>query len=181
MDTDTVKKTPKISDYETHYESPFIVELNSKLYVPNPDHKSMKGDDGKMYGMYEIPKGKVILHDPHQYIKMFKGNSSLITELSGPASKMFYYICENIQSNKDDICIIKEDYFTFAGYKSDGRITYYRAIEGLLKATIIARKAGSTTCFFINPNILFNGDRTKLKNVIVKPPENSNHNFKVNR
>jgi len=59
----------------------------------------------------------------------------------------------------------------FAGYKEKSRLTYYRAVEGLLKANIISRKTGGGVCYWVNPNILFNGDRTKLKNISIRPPD----------
>lgn len=166
--TDTKKKTPKITDYGSYPDCPYTVELQSKLIVPNVDHKTMSDDDGKLYGMYEIPKGRTIIVDNASYNKVFKGNSTVLMNMPEPAAKMFYYITERLKPNSNQICIVRDDYLKFAGYKPNGNLTYYRALDGLLEANIIARMAGNTTCYWINPNIIFNGDRTKLKNVIVR-------------
>jgi hypothetical protein len=170
MDTTTTKrKTPKISEYESKNESPYTVEIHSKYLQAAPEHRAVE-IDGILHGIYEIPKGKTVSIDTAMYSKVFKGNTSVLMEMSEPAAKMFYYILENIQTNRDEICILREDYLKFAGYKIGARLTYYRAVEGLLYARIISRKTGSGMCYWVNPNILFNGDRTKLKNIIVKPP-----------
>jgi hypothetical protein len=172
---ETKKKSPKITDYTTHMDSPFVVHLSTKQYSPNPEHKHMQGDDGKEYGMYEIPKNKTILCDTAQYTKLFNGKTSILMGLSEPAMRMFYYITDVLKPNRDEVSIHKELFFEFAGYKTDSRLPYYRAIEGLLSVEIIARKAGSTTEFFINPDVVYNGDRTKLKNVIT----NDKRSFKL--
>jgi hypothetical protein len=162
---DIKKKTPKITDYGSYPDSPYTVELNSKYITINTEHKTMQGDDGVLYGMYEIPKGKTIMVDNTSYNKLFKGNTQVLMSMPEPSAKMFYYITEYLKPNSNQICIVREDYLKFAGYKVNGNLTYYRALDGLLDA----RMAGNTTCYWINPNVIFNGDRTKLKNVIVKP------------
>lgn len=171
----TTKKTVK--DYDTTSESPYMVELYSKYIQPDSEHKTMQGDDGKLYGMYEIPKGGTRPVDRRIYSKLFKGNTEALMGLSEPSAKMFYYITEYIAVGKDEVCILQEDYLKFAGYKEKSRLTYYRAVEGLLKAEIIARRTGSQSCYWVNPNVLFNGDRTKLKNVIVHGPDKAFSGF----
>jgi len=169
---ETIKKTtPKISDFETYSQSPFTVELTTRLVTPKVEHKLVEDkNDGKVYGMYEIPKNATVLHDPKKYIKLFTGNANILASMNEPSIKMFYYICDNLTINNNEICIFKDDYLAFYSYKAANKFAYYRAIEGLLTAAVIARKAGSTTCFFINPNMIFNGDRTKLSNVSVQKP-----------
>jgi len=172
METNTTKSGPKISDYDTTTESPYVVELQSRYIQPDADHEVVEDkNSGKVYGMYEIPKGKTIKTDNAIYSKLFRGNTDVLMGLAEPAAKMFYYITEYIGANKDEVCILQDDYLKFAGYKAKSRLTYYRGVEGLLKANIIARKTGSQSCYWINPNVLYNGDRTKLKNVTVKPPK----------
>lgn len=161
------KKSPKIGDYPTTKTSPFFVEVVTRQYAAKPEHKTAMTDDGELMAYYTIPKNHHIIHDPALYTKHYKGISKILMTLTESATKMYYYIHEHLVLGRDEVCIIMEDYLSFAGYKSTNRLNYYRAIEGLLAANIIARKTGSTTCFYINPNILFNGDRTKLANTRV--------------
>lgn len=172
-DTTTISKTPKITDHVTYAESPYSVDLYVRQYAPKEeDEYIFTGEDGESYAAYKIPKNKTVVFDPRKYSKLFQGNSELLLRLSDPAMKMFLYISENLRVNKDEICIFKDEFLVFAGFNPKNKVTYYRALDGLLTEKVIARKAGSTTCFFINPNIIFNGDRTKLSNTVVKTPTN---------
>ena len=177
METITEKK--KVSDYDATSESPFMVELKSSYIQAEPEHKTMYGEDGKLYGMYEIPKGHTRIVDKASYTKLFKGGTTTLLAMSEPATRMLYYIIENMVVHKDEVCILQEDYLRYAGYKAKSRLTYYRAVEGLLKANVIARRTGMSSCYWVNPNILFNGDRTKLKNITVRPPDDGKKSFKI--
>lgn len=167
-DTNT-KKTPKITEYDTFSTSPFTVEISSKLVAAKPDHQVIEDKaTGKIYGMYEIPKNKSVPHDKASYTKLFHGNGKFLMTMPEPSYRLFTYIHDNLKANSDTICIPMEVFLEYAGYKETNRPTYYRAIEGLLKLTVLARVTGSPFCYYINPNILFNGDRTKLNNIKVK-------------
>ena len=174
--TDTKKKTPKITEYGSYPDSPYIVELQSKYVQPEAEHRAVE-IDGVPHGIYEIPKGSTRLADTATYSKLFRGNTDVLMSMPEPAAKMFYYITEHLKVNSNQICIVREDYLKFAGYKPNGSLTYYRALDGLLAANIIARIAGNTTCYWINPNVIFNGDRTKLKNVSIRPVEKAFNGF----
>lgn len=167
----TTKKTPKISEYETYKQSPYHIILQSKQYAPKPEEELFNDSKGTLYAAYKVPKNKTIVTDPKPYTKVYDGNELLLASLTEPATKMLFYICGNLRPNSDEVCIILAEYLNFFGYNANGRITYYRALEGLLKANIIARKVGTTSCFYINPDIIYNGDRTKLKNSTVRPPD----------
>lgn len=178
--TDTVKKTPNISKHKEFDDNPYPVEIDSRYVQKNPEHNAEERD-GKLYGIYEIPLGRVVPDDRAVYNKLFKGNTDMLMSLPEPAMKMFYYITEHLKVNKDQICIDREEYLKFAGYKPKARLTYYRALEGLLCANIIARMKGSNGCFYINANVLYNGDRTKIQNVIIRQPTKSFTGFNRNR
>ena len=162
----TTKKTPKITQFASYDKSPFTIGISKREVIPKADHSVMQDKEtGKHYGFYPLEKGKTVDHDSAKYTKYFHGAYKSTMFLPEPANRMYHYILEHIQMGRDIICIKQEDYLLFAGYKVTNRLNYYRGIEGLLQANIIARIAGNTTCFYINPNIIFNGDRTKLPNV----------------
>lgn len=171
-----IKEKKKVTDYDATSESPYNVELYSKYIQADPEHH-VAIIDGKECGWYQMPKGKTRITDNAQYTKMFRGNGPLLMGMSEPATRMFYYILDHIAVHKDEVCILQEDYLKFAGYKDKSRLTYYRAVEGLLKANVIARRTGMQSCYWVNPNIIFNGDRTKLKNITVRPPDKASFSF----
>lgn len=175
--TKTKRKSPTIKEYGSFPESPYVVELQSKYVQASPEHREVE-IDGKLHGLYEIPKGRTIPVDVSRYTKLFKGTSPILSILSDASIKMFLYIHENLGVNQDFVCIMREDYLKCYGYAPNNKYAYYQAIEGLLAADIMKKKADSTTCYWINPNVLFNGDRTKLKNVVINKPKES---YKFNR
>lgn len=174
----TKRQGPEISSYGCFPESPYTVELQSKYMQPKEDHEILYKADGTMCSVYEIPKGKTIVHDPAKYSKLFKDCSVLIANLNEAAIKMFMYIHEQLEINSDVVCILKDDYLKYYGYAPTNKYTYYQALEGLLRADIIRKKTNGSVCYWVNPNIIFNGDRTKLKNVIISKPKES---FSFNR
>lgn len=172
MEVKTKKSSPKITQYITHNKTPFVVELTRKVLVPKPNHEIMEDKaTGKQYGMYEIGTTRTVPHDPAIYSKLFKNVAKIMSALPDSSTKMFYYIHEHLGVGEDKICIHKDDYLLYYGYKPNNKFAYYQALEGLLEAGIIARIAGNNTCFYVNPNIIFNGDRTKLNNVVYVKPD----------
>ncbi len=166
----TKKTTPKISDYDTYSASPYTVEIYTKSHIVKAEHQAVTDEKGEVWGMYKVPKNTTVLHDSRAYTKLFNGNALLFATLIEPSTKMLYYICDNIKPGSDEICVLQSDYNKFFGYKDTNRFVYYKAVEGLLRANIISRRTGSTACFFVNPDIVFNGDRTKLKNIRIINP-----------
>ncbi len=177
MDTTTKNKGPKIGKYPTAAVSPYTVELYSKYIQPKEEHQTMYDQDGILCGVYKIPKGSVRVCDSGMYSKLFKNSGKVIANLSDSAIKLFMYIHEKLEINSDIICIMREDYLSYYGYAVNNKYAYYQALEGLLAAGIITKKAGSTVCYWVNPNIIFNGDRTKLKNITVRPPDKAAFSF----
>ncbi len=176
METKTKRKSPTIKEYGSYPQSPYTIELQSKYMHVNPEHRSVE-IDGVPHGIYEIPKGKTILVDSARYTKLFKNSGMILATLSDSSIKMFMYIHENLGINCDYVCIMREDYLKCFGYAPNNKYAYYQAIEGLLQANIMKKKSDSTTCYWINPDIIFNGDRTKLKNVTVIPPKANGFHF----
>lgn len=168
MDTSN-KKSAKITEYDTFSSSPFRVTLSSRQWAPKEDHKVIQDKEtGVLYGMYEVPKNRTVIHDGATFTKMYHGNDEIMLDVGEPSYKLLLYIQNNLKANSDTICVPMDVYLSYARYKETNRSAYYRAIEGLLRLTVIARVTGSPFCYYINPNILFNGDRTKLQNVEVK-------------
>lgn len=176
IQTKTKRQGPEISSYGSYPESPYTVELYSKYIQANPEHRAVE-IDGVPHGIYEIPKGKTIPVDSAKYSKLFKNYGMILANLNEASIKMFMYIHEHLAVNTDHICIRKEDYLKYYGYALTNKYTYYQALEGLMKADIMKKKADSSVCYWVNPNIIFNGDRTKLKNITVRPPDKGAFSF----
>lgn len=159
-------KNKGINSYPSHVDTPYEVVLGTREYLIKDEDDRIFTDasTGETYVGHKIPKHKVTITDSMKYTKLFNGNSILLSGLTDAALKMFYYICDNLKPGSESICVVREDFLSYFGYNAENKPVYYKALSGLLDGNIIARQVGYQSCFFVNPNIMFNGDRTKYTN-----------------
>jgi hypothetical protein len=80
-------------------------------------------------------------------------------ELPTPSLKMFIYAMDRLKPLQETVFLHSDDCMVVCGFKS---VTSYReGIRGLIDQKIIARKIGSNMEYWINPNVLFNGNRLR--------------------
>jgi hypothetical protein len=112
--------------------------------------------DGEMLELETIPKTK--LHDPQTYIKLFVGKLPLLQSLSLPGLRLLLYIAGELRPNRDYIYLhYTEASETFAGTRS----SFYRSIRELTEKKVLAPSFRKHE-HWINPNVLYNGDRVQL-------------------
>ncbi|EPO2503512.1 hypothetical protein ACT8N9_004691 [Escherichia coli] len=116
--------------------------------------------------------------DKEEFMKIFTGQIKLYFDLSQTAFKLFFIIIGIYQKaiGKDEIYLsleeakeesLKYDY-------SLSKAVYYRAIKELIEKNIIA-KSNKRYIFFINPAVVFNGDRAKfVKEIKIKKEKIAN-------
>ena len=113
--------------------------------------------------------------DSNQFIKIYTENVGLIFKLNNTGKKVFQILLRAIQKtaiNKDKIYLNLHNAEIIAK-EIDVQIkktSFYVGIKELIKCQIIA-KSNDTNVFFINPHVLFNGDRVAFINAFKKNPE----------
>lgn len=158
----------KAADFKTlpnYVEYPFEVEgIEYRSYVTKEDEElAVSQTTGELYVVKKMPKGKRVIHDKKAYTKFFLDNANLIINLSVPASNMLYMIMSKLAPGSLEICVTEDDFIDYCGYKRGSKRLYYQAIAELVELNVIKRKARFMRCYWINANIIFNGDRTKIK------------------
>lgn len=146
-------------------EYPYRIDgITERSYITAEQETLVRDDKypDKLFSLKEIPKGKRVLHDSRVYTKVF--TDIQIKNLSVPASNLLYMIIARLSINSCSICIDEEDFTNHCGYKKNSRRLYYQAVAELVKLEIIAKRAGMRRCYWVNANVIFNGDRTKIKN-----------------
>lgn len=98
-------------------------------------------------------------YDMEESTKIFVNNSELITTLTSPGIKLFFYVASNLQKGSDKVYIAPYSVKKFTGYTSNGDV--YKGISELLEKRIIA-KSDEQLIYFINPNVLFSGSKADL-------------------
>lgn len=108
--------------------------------------------------------------DDAEFIKVFTANIALTFDLSQPGRKVFDMLLHVMQKqaiSKDQIYLddgVRQDFVMEHGVKM-ATSTMYRGIDNLVERCIIARST-RTNIYFINPSLVFNGDRVAFTRVI---------------
>lgn len=151
--------------HKYHERNPFIGEV--AIHIEETQRRKVMGtsyQDVVVQETGETTKQKISIFgekkkvDKQQYMKLFLGQIKKFFELSKTSMKLLDYIMEQIRYNKDRICLHQP---TVMDELKISRTTCYRSIVQLLDAQIIA-KADTEGCFFVNPTVVFKGDRLVL-------------------
>lgn len=94
--------------------------------------------------------------DSNKFVKLYVGYMQLLFDLTKPAQKLIQFIITELKPNQDEVYIYVPDAKIFCEWKT--RNQYYTAIKELTDKEIIAQSI-KTGWYFINPSVLFNGDR----------------------
>ena len=118
---------------------------------------------GEMMSLKIIPHAFEVPHDPVVFTKLFRTDLvNTIRGLNSPAINLFFLIAERLPPNCDHVCITEDDFLDACEYSPGSKRMYYAAVRQLVDKKIIARTKKSSRGYWVNPNIIFNGDRTKL-------------------
>jgi len=108
--------------------------------------------------------------DNASFAKLFKGNYSVLKMLSSVGFNFFFYMVEFLlTSNHYFIYVDVDKVAKEMGYKT--RKSVYDALIELLNYDILRKKTGEGF-FWVNPNVVFRGDRTYVLNKNIEGFEN---------
>lgn len=103
--------------------------------------------------------------DDDQFTKVYAANLQAFFDLSKTGMRVLAYVFTCMRVSKDTILFDMEDAMNYCGYKSHRSV--YAGLTELLKADIIAR-GKNENLYFINPMIIFNGNRINFIKQYVK-------------
>ncbi|KAB3706894.1 MFS transporter [Phocaeicola vulgatus] len=169
------KNELKLSDFQRNKENPFMKQAIEDIenHVVKK-YKSSTGSDKKaVVAVADTDTGEVfrtsfirqIEVDKEQFAKLYLNNFAAFFDLSQAAIRVFGYIMTCMKPKNDMIMFILEDCLEYTKYTSKG--TVYRGLAELVKAEIIARGINENL-WFINPLIVFNGDRVSFTKTYVR-------------
>jgi hypothetical protein len=146
---------------EAYLDNPFKPEgIVDRSFTPKEETKIwVDPETGESYNLTKLVTGKTELHDPMMYTKVYLSAFLHLNELPHSALKIFNYMVHTMKTNKDIV------YLNCADVEEQCKISqasYYTAIKSLIEAKIIAKKIGSSIEYWVNPNILFNGNRLRI-------------------
>lgn len=92
----------------------------------------------------------------------------MVNSLSPMASKFMNFVLFRLESGRDHVKLLATDFMEYGGVKSAK--TFYSAAAELSRAGIISQVAGRKSIYWINPTVIFFGDRKKTfpSKVVIK-------------
>lgn len=156
-------KLQKLSDFPSTLDTPFIkldgIEYRT-YYTKESTREVVDQNSGEVLLISEPSKLQVGFKDFATFTKLFTGGKLKLAQLNSSGTKVLCYIMLNATPNQEEICLHPQVVAKEMGYK-DAR-SVYEGLVDLLNLGLLARKTGYGSCFWINPNLFFNGDRKQL-------------------
>lgn len=173
------KKVPmKLTDFQKHEESPFheqaIEVVEKKLVKKFKNSSHATSEQRAVAAVADINTGEVfqtsfirrIEVDEDQFTKIYLSEfNAAFFDLSQSAIRVFGYIMTCMKPKKDMIVFDRKKCMEYTKYKSEKAI--YKGLAELVAAEIIAR-GPADNLWFINPLVVFNGDRASYTREIIK-------------
>ncbi len=159
----------KLSDFPKNEVNPYLYKAFTKLgrkkqhYKVNSEEPAfvimLGNDEANFKNITGLETESNELIDRERFIKFFIPNLSYFNNLPGAAYRIFFsYILPNLRKDSDQVEFNIAKCKKMTNYSSVKDI--YKGLSSLLKVNIIAR--GYNNIYYINPTIVFNGDRRKL-------------------
>jgi hypothetical protein len=161
------KKTKlKFSELPKHEVNPFAEKaLEVITSSTKKKYTSLSGGDGKGLLIVEPLSGDLMgstifttteLVDNEKFVKIFLNQIGLLWDLGKPAIKVFSYISTIIKPNKDTFIFRRDLCTQFLSYNSHKPV--FEGLAELIHVGIIAKTKYDDE-YYINPTMIFNGDR----------------------
>lgn len=151
----------KVSKAVKHKKNPFIGDSylkidrgNKSVIVGGTKQVLVNTENGETEGIALLHKYKQV--DKTQFVKLFVNEVQALFDLTKTGLKVFGYVLQSMKINGDDIYIHIPELQEFCGYKTTKQV--YKGLAELIANQIIA-KSEKANIWYINPNVVFNGDR----------------------
>lgn len=166
-------KYNKITNFEEYTENPFVekaiedVKIVKKTQTIRPKGKGeiqmIVNNVGEVTGHSAFMRFVEV--DEEKFAKLYLAQLSSFWELSKPAIRVFSYILTKLQPKKDVFYFDIEECIGYTKYTAKNSI--FSGLSELISAGIIARTRFHYQ-YFINPLVVFNGDRVTFAKTYIK-------------
>lgn len=166
-------KYNKIRDYESFEQNPFVEKAIEDIKIVKK-HQIVKSRDKSEIQMIVNQSGEVEGHtafmrfievDEEKFTKIYLGQFHNFWDLSKPAIRVFGYIMSVLIPKKDWFYFDMTDCLKYTKYSTEKSV--FEGISSLIESGIIARSE-SHIRYYINPLVIFNGDRVTFAKTYIK-------------
>jgi len=165
----------KLSDYPSNRENPFLekavaeMKVSIKRQTIRPKNRGGEANlmlvDGLGAEHGEATFVRQVEVDEEEFTKLFRKGVAQISGLSTRGTKVWLYICDQLKPGATSVHFLPAQCLEHTGYKTRGNIL--SGLAELLEASIIARSQDSSL-YFINPAVMFNGNRITFAKSYIK-------------
>lgn len=170
----------RIRDLETHEENPFLDGLGynkrKKTEVIYDGHQAIiRNDTGEVIEDH-LSVARVRFVETDQFVKVYVANLWLIFDLGKPAQRVAEFVLHQVARramDRGEVLLIYGEYERY--FKDRGgvsRPTYMRGLQELAQKNLVA-KSSIPNVWWINPAVIFNGDRARFITEIRKTKKSS--------
>jgi hypothetical protein len=162
-----------VKQYETFKENPFvekaiqdikIIQKTQVIRSKNRDEIQMiVNSDGEVEGHTAFMKFVEV--DEEQFAKVYLSQFTAFWELPKSAIRVFGFIINILKPKKDEFYLEMTKCLEYTKYKHPKDVL--SGLSGLIECGIIAR-SDSHFKYFINPLVVFNGDRVSFAKTYIK-------------
>ena len=169
-----MEKYVKLTDFQKFEENPFMDAMIQDMAVRNKK-QYLRSDNGN--------KSMVVVHDDtqtplaqtgffkieevdqSQFVKIFVNGIAEQKDLTTQGRNLMFYFMTIMRPGSDTVRVRIDEALKFLDYKA--KRSYFMGVANLLERKIIARTKYDDE-FYINPLIMFNGDRIVSAKIYVK-------------
>ena len=162
----------KLSEQEEFLENPFIQKAVEDIRIVKKTQTiSTKGrGEIQMIVSGDEVTGhsafmRIVEVDEDKFAKLYLSQLCAFWDLSKPALRVFSYVLTTLQPKKDSFIFLMDECIKYTGYSQRNHII--TGLSNLIEAGIIARSKYSFR-YFINPLVIFNGDRVTFAKTYIK-------------
>lgn len=166
-------KYKSIRDFTAYNENPFVekavqdIKIVRRQQVIRPKNKDeiqmITSTDGEVTGYSQFMR--FIEVEEEKFAKLYLSQLASFWELTKPSIRVFSYILTVLKPKQDLFIFIMEDCLQYAQYSSERSV--FEGLTGLIEANIIAR-SNHHLKYYINPLVVFNGDRVTFAKTYIK-------------
>ena len=170
------KNSPYVlGSHELNRENPFLKEAIEQIQSGIvKKYKNTSGTSRNAILQAVNSEGELVGHtsfvqqielDDQQFTKIYLSGFSAFHNLKNQGIRVFGYIMTKLTPKQDMFIFLKDECLEHTGYKSEKSI--FIGLGSLVENNIIAR-GPADNLYFINPMVIFNGDRVSFTKTYVK-------------
>jgi len=166
----------KLTTFEKNKENPFLSQAVEEIKnnIVKKYKTASKTGEKAILKAFDENTGEIVGHtqfirqievDEQQFAKFYLSNFSAFFDLKPSAIRVFGYVLSQLTPNKDYFYIDFDEMLEITKYKNKSSI--YDGLASLVQNEVIARGKNEYH-YFINPMVVFNGNRITFAKTYVK-------------